>query len=73
MSTAPTCRFCRSPLTRTFPQSASVRFHLGLLLLWSGQVKEAKRQLELVQKVEPGSSLVGVANQYLETLHKAGI
>jgi tetratricopeptide (TPR) repeat protein len=61
------------PLTRAFPQSATVRFHLGLLLLWSGQVKEARRQLELVQKVEPRSSLVGVAKQYLDTLHKAGI
>ena len=29
----------------TFPKAATVRFHLGLLLLWSGQVKEARRQL----------------------------
>ena len=50
-----------------------MRFHLGLLLLWSGQVKEARRQLELVQKAEPGSPLVGVAKQYLDELHKAGI
>jgi tetratricopeptide (TPR) repeat protein len=61
------------PLTRTFPNAATVRFHLGLLLLWSGQVKEARHQLELVQKVEPGSPLVGVAKQYLDTLHKAGV
>ena len=26
------------PLTRRFPESATVRFHLGLLLLWSGEV-----------------------------------
>jgi tetratricopeptide (TPR) repeat protein len=61
------------PLSRTFPHSATVRFHLGLLLLWSGQVKEAKRQLELVEKTEPGSPLVGVAGKYLAELHKAGI
>ena len=61
------------PLSRTFPNSATVRFHLGLLLLWSGQVKEARRQLELVGKAEPGSPLVGVAKQYLDELHKAGI
>ena len=30
------------PLTRRFPGKATVRFHLGLLLLWSGEVKEAK-------------------------------
>ncbi len=61
------------PLSRTFPQAATVRFHLGLLLLWSGQVKEARRQLELVRKVEPDSRLVGVAKQYLAQLRAAGI
>ena len=61
------------PLTQTFPNAATVRFHLGLLLLWSGQVKEARRQLELVPKVEPGSPLVAVARQYLDELRKAGV
>jgi tetratricopeptide (TPR) repeat protein len=61
------------PLTRTFPKAATVRFHLGLLLLWSGQVKEAGRQLRLVRKVEPGSPLVSVAQRYLEELRAAGI
>jgi len=61
------------PLTKEFPRSASVRFHLGLLLLWSGQVKQARRELELVRQVEPGSPLVPVARQYLDTLKKAGV
>ena len=61
------------PLSRTFPKAATVRFHLGLLLLWSGQVKEARRQLELVGKVEPDSRLVGIAKQYLAQLRAAGI
>lgn len=61
------------PLSRTFPKAATVRFHLGLLLLWSGQVKEARRQLELVEKVEPESRLVGIAKQYLDQLRAAGI
>jgi tetratricopeptide (TPR) repeat protein len=61
------------PLTRTFPQAATVRFHLGLLLLWSGQVKEARRQLTMVGKVEPGSPLAAVAAQYLRELRKAGV
>lgn len=56
------------PLTRTFPRAATVRFHLGLLLLWSGQVKEARRQLHLVRTVDPGSPLAGVAKRYLELL-----
>ena len=41
------------PLSREFPNAATVRFHLGLLLLWSGQVKEARRQLELVRAPSP--------------------
>lgn len=61
------------PLSRTFPNAATVRFHLGLMLVWSGQVKEARRQLELVAKVEPDSRLVGTAKQYLEQLRAAGI
>ena len=61
------------PLSREFPKAATVRFHLGLLLLWSGQVKEARRQLELVRTVEPGSPLVGIADRYLAELRKAGI
>ena len=28
------------PLSRRFPRSASVRFHLGLLLLWTGRLKQ---------------------------------
>ncbi len=71
---APVKAFSRlGPLTKTFPQAATVRFHLGLLLLWSGQVKEARRQLGLVRTVEPGSRLVGIAGQYLAQLDKAKI
>jgi hypothetical protein len=35
------------PLTGVFPRSAAVRFHLGLLLLWSGEQKKAVEQLRL--------------------------
>jgi tetratricopeptide (TPR) repeat protein len=61
------------PLTRTFPKAATVRFHLGLLLLWSGEVKEARRQLRIVRKVDPGSPLAGVAKRYLDELRAAGV
>jgi tetratricopeptide (TPR) repeat protein len=61
------------PLTRRFPTRATVRFHLGLLLLWSGEVKEAKRQLRLAQRVQPGSPLAGQAERYLDELQKAGV
>jgi tetratricopeptide (TPR) repeat protein len=61
------------PLTRRFPKAATVRFHLGLLLLWSGEVKEARRQLRLVRTVDPASPLAGVAKRYLDELSAAGI
>ena len=34
------------PLTRRFPRAATVRFHLGLMLLWIGDLPEARRQLD---------------------------
>jgi tetratricopeptide (TPR) repeat protein len=40
------------PLTRRFPRAATVRFHLGLMLLWLGQVEEAKKQLRLASERE---------------------
>jgi tetratricopeptide (TPR) repeat protein len=61
------------PLTRTFPHKATVRFHLGLLLLWSGETRDAKRQLQRAIAVEPRSPLAGQARRYLDELHKAGI
>lgn len=56
------------PLTRRFPDSATVRFHLGLLLLWSGQVEEAKRQLRLARAAEPRSTAAVEAGRYLAAL-----
>jgi tetratricopeptide (TPR) repeat protein len=56
------------PLTRRFPRAATVRFHLGLLLLWTGQVAEAKKQLRLATTVEPGSRLAREADRFLDRL-----
>jgi Flp pilus assembly protein TadD len=56
------------PLTRRFPKAATVRFHLGLLLLWTGQVEAAKKQLRLARTVEPGSPLAREARRFLERL-----
>jgi tetratricopeptide (TPR) repeat protein len=61
------------PLTRTFPNSSTVRFHLGLLLLWSGEVREAKSQLLRATRAEPGSPLAQEADRYLDELRKAGV
>ena len=56
------------PLTRRFRQAATVRFHLGLLLLWQRDVKAARRQLRLAVAAEPGSRLAEEAQRYLEAL-----
>jgi tetratricopeptide (TPR) repeat protein len=61
------------PLTRRFPDKATVRFHLGLLLLWSGEVRAAKRQLSLARTAEPGSPLAREARRYLDELKSAGL
>jgi tetratricopeptide (TPR) repeat protein len=56
------------PLTKRFPHASTVRFHLGLLLLWLGEVKEGTRQLRLAQKAEPGSTLAREAGVFLQKL-----
>lgn len=61
------------PLTRRFPGRATVRFHLGLLLLWSGEVKQARSQLTRAAAAEPGSPIAGEARRYLDELRKAGV
>jgi tetratricopeptide (TPR) repeat protein len=55
------------PLSRRFPRAATVHFHLGLLLLWIGQVDEAKRQLRIAAQ-QRDSSLAREANRLLVRL-----
>jgi tetratricopeptide (TPR) repeat protein len=45
------------PLTRRFPQAGVVRFHLGLMLLWLGDLAEARRQLERAARLGPPHSV----------------
>jgi tetratricopeptide (TPR) repeat protein len=69
----PSASFSRlGPLSRRFPHSATVRFHLGLLLLWQKNVTEATRQLELARKAEPGSKIALEAKRFLDAVRNAG-
>jgi tetratricopeptide (TPR) repeat protein len=69
----PAAAFSRlGPLSRRFPRAATVRFHLGLLLLWQKDVEEAERQLELARKAEPGSRIAREAERFLDAIRKAG-
>jgi hypothetical protein len=59
------------PLTRTFPNEPTVRFHLGVLLLWTGRIDPARRQFRLAARAQPGSPLAREATRYLETIKRA--
>ena len=59
------------PLTRRFPNEPTVRFHLGVLLLWTGRIDEAERQLRRASRTQVGSPLAQEAARYLETIRKA--
>ncbi len=59
------------PLTRVYPGEPTVRFHLGVLLLWTGRVEAAERQFRLAARTKPDSPLAREAARYLETIRKA--
>ncbi|TML22362.1 MAG: hypothetical protein E6G28_05555 [Actinobacteria bacterium] len=68
----PTLAFSRlGPLTRVFPNEPTVRFHLGVLLLWTGRISAAERQLRLAAHTRAGSPLAREAARYLETIRRA--
>jgi predicted Zn-dependent protease len=56
------------PLSRRYPREPTVRFHLGLLLLWLGEVQDARRQLVLARSAGPRTPLGREANRFLERL-----
>jgi hypothetical protein len=69
---APERAFARlGPLSRTYPDEPTVRFHLGVLLLWTGRITAAERQFRLASKARPASPLAHEAERYLTTIRKA--
>jgi hypothetical protein len=60
------------PLTRIFPHAQTVRFHLGVMLVWSAQVEAARKQLRWAQAEAPKSLLGTEAGRYLRALSKVG-
>ena len=56
------------PLASRFPHAVTVRFHLGLLLLWLGQVSQARKELRLAHSDAPKSALGGQAQTLLVRL-----
>lgn len=70
----PSAAFARlGPLSRRFPRAQTVRFHLGLLLLWlaraqEGAADEGKSQLERARALAPRSRLGREADALLDSL-----
>ena len=65
----PAAAFSRlGPLTRRFPRAQTVRFHLGLLLVWIGDAEGAKRQLRQVRALGPETRLGREAKRFLDRL-----
>jgi tetratricopeptide (TPR) repeat protein len=65
----PSAAFSRlGPLAQRFPRAQTVRFHLGLLLLWLGRVEEAKEQLARARSIAPGRLLGREADRFLARL-----
>lgn len=56
------------PLTGTFPKAAVVRLHLGVLLLWTRQVKKGEAQLRQAVAEQPGSVYASQAKAVLRAL-----
>jgi hypothetical protein len=56
------------PLVRRFPRSQSVRYHLGLLLAWTGQRQGAVAQFTRARALGPKTRLGREANAFLRGL-----
>ena len=69
----PSAAFSRlGPLTKRFPRAPTVRFHLGLLLLWLSDLPDARKQLRLARAEAPGTPLAQEANRFLVRLSSIG-
>lgn len=60
------------PLVKQFPKSQSVRFHLGLMLVWTGQANQALVEFRAARKLGPSTALGKQAAAFLAKLAPAG-
>jgi tetratricopeptide (TPR) repeat protein len=69
----PAAAFSRlGPLARRFPRAQTVRFHLGLMLLYLKEVDQARKELRLARELGPQSLLGRSANAFLVRLSRLG-
>jgi tetratricopeptide (TPR) repeat protein len=68
----PAAAFSRlGPLARRFPHAQTVRFHLGLLLIYFGEIPKARQELALARAEGPATPLGKRAQALLEAARKA--
>lgn len=60
------------PLTKRFPKSQSVRYHLGLLLAWTGQRSQAVVEFKQARVLGPKTALGKQAEVFLKGLETGG-
>jgi predicted Zn-dependent protease len=60
------------PLVERFPHSQSVRYHLGLLLAWTGQRKQAVVEFRLARSLGPATKLGKESAAFLRGLVASG-
>jgi tetratricopeptide (TPR) repeat protein len=60
------------PLVRVFPHTQTVRFHLGLMLVWMGQVPQARTELQKARAEGPETPLGKQASALLSAIERAG-
>jgi tetratricopeptide (TPR) repeat protein len=60
------------PLVKRFPRSQSVRFHLGLLLSWTGQRVLAEREFRAARALGPATRLGRESDAFLRGLAHSG-
>jgi tetratricopeptide (TPR) repeat protein len=60
------------PLVTRFPHSQSVRYHLGLLLAWTGQREQAVTEFRLARSLGPETTLGKQSSTFLRGLVASG-
>jgi tetratricopeptide (TPR) repeat protein len=60
------------PLVQRFPRSQSVRYHLGLLLAWTGRREQAIKEFRLARSLNPSSTLGRQSAAFLNGLAGGG-
>ncbi len=60
------------PLVKRFPKSQSIRFHLGLLLVWTGQRNQAVTEFQDAVKLGPDTALGKEAQNFVTKIESGG-